>query len=231
MGDPMGKHLMVVYGDSHTIMWVPAYEDIAKRYHWRLVVFVKYFCPASLITVVDPPGGGHIGGPYRSCTQWHRWVVKTTAKLHADLVVVSQDNLYKTPALPGAPSYFFSKSAWQNGLAQLLRQLRLGGAWTVVLGNIPMLSQSPPDCLARNPGDVQSCSIERRTLGVGFDVAEMRAATETGSTYVNPTSWFCSSVCTAVVDHYTVYLDVFHVTGVYAVFLENVLANSLGFDG
>ena len=63
LGDVSSTDDMVVLGDSHTIMWLPAYEDIAKAEHLRLFVLVKYYCPAALVTVVNPPGSGVSAAP------------------------------------------------------------------------------------------------------------------------------------------------------------------------
>ena len=47
LGDVTGTHLMVLYGDSHALMWIPAFDAIAKAEHWRLVVLGKLGCPAA----------------------------------------------------------------------------------------------------------------------------------------------------------------------------------------
>ena len=47
LGDPKGTRLIVVYGDSHAPMWIPAFSNFARLEHWRLVVFGKLGCPAT----------------------------------------------------------------------------------------------------------------------------------------------------------------------------------------
>lgn len=64
LGDPQGTHLMVLYGDSHALMWLPAFVAIAQAAHWRLIVLGKSDCPAGIVTVANPPGIGLAGGPY-----------------------------------------------------------------------------------------------------------------------------------------------------------------------
>ena len=44
--DPAGKRLMVVYGDSHALMWLPAFLCIARSRGWKLVVLGKSACPS-----------------------------------------------------------------------------------------------------------------------------------------------------------------------------------------
>ena len=228
LGDRSSKHLMVVYGDSHAIMWLPALEGIANAEHWRLIVFAKYFCPASDLTVINPPGSGNIGGPYGSCNAWHHWVEAKINALRPDLVVISQNSLYKTPYRPGAPSSFFTEKEWAAGLT---RTLQVSDPYTrrVVLGNIPMLPRSGPTCLSANLGNVQACSAPLSASQPALIAAERAAAAASGSAYIDPMPWFCTGTCTAIVAHYEVYLDDFHITGTYAKYLQNVLATALGF--
>ncbi len=60
-----------------------------------------------------------------------------------------------------------------------------------------------------------------------FAPYERQAAAVVGAQYIDPTSWFCSVSCTAIVKHYIVYMDQFHITATYGRYLENVLGNAL----
>ena len=63
----------------------------------------------------------------------------------------------------------------------------------------------------------------------GYNGAEQAAASASGASYVDPTPWFCSLVCTPIIGRDIVYLDQAHVTATYARKLELVLGSSLGF--
>ena len=229
LGDAGSTHTMIAIGDSHTIMWLPAYQAMAKANHLRLFVLVKYFCPAALVTVVNPPGAGNIGGPYESCISWHNWVVAVINSIKPDLVVVSQDSLYKTPATATSKPDFFSEAAWRKGVTSLFDAMKIPDQDKVFLGNIPMLPTSGPACLAQHPGDVQACSAPVAQSLVHLNPAEQAGTLAAHARYVETTPWFCSATCTAVVKNYGVYLDQFHVTGTYAKYLTNVLAEGLGY--
>jgi len=226
-GDPGGKHLMIVYGDSHVIMWYPAFEAMAQAAHWRLVMFVAFLCPASLLTVAN-----EVGGPDTLCDTFHRMAVSEINALHPDLVVISQEDWYDRPKGNGKPSTFFSADEWQQGLTKLLNAIVVPNVRKVVLGNIPVLPQSGPACLAAHLTNVQACSAPLDNLpggpGPALSRAERLAAEETRAQYVDPTPWLCSSICTAIVAHYCVYEDQFHITGTYAKYLEVVLRKELG---
>ena len=230
MGDTSSRQDMIVYGDSHTIMWLPAYNAIAKAEHLRLFVLVKYFCPATLVTVVDPPGSGSIGGPYDTCISWHDWVIAVINSLKPSLVVVSQDSLYQTPANAKGVSGYFTPKVWQASVTHLFNAMKIPDQDKVFLGNIPMLAQSGPACLSKNPHNVQACSSPAsKSAQLFLNSAEEAGTKAAGARYITTTPWFCTATCTAVVKNYVVYLDQFHVTGTYAKYLTNAMAESLGF--
>ena len=73
LGDPKAGRLMVVYGDSHAAMWLPAFNWIATTDHWRLVVLSKPYCPAVALTIANPPELGSANSPDTVCDHWHTW--------------------------------------------------------------------------------------------------------------------------------------------------------------
>lgn len=93
--------------------------------------------------------------------------------------------------------------------------------------DIPLLPQSGPVCLASHPDNAQACSAPQRNAQRGLDPVDDATTERNGVHYIDPTSWFCSQTCTAVIANYAVYQDRFHVTATYARFLELVLGQAL----
>jgi hypothetical protein len=222
-GDPQGTHTMVVYGDSHAAMWFDALNDIAKRAHWKLVDLGKGYCPANSLPYANPQGWGTPGGEYAACDQWHRFAINWINQLRPNLVIVTQEYRGRVDGSNYTPRQ------WQHGLELTLRQLHVAKSNVVVLGNIPLLPQSGPECLADNATNVQKCSGTIETVLSKFNGAEQLAAGESGARYISVTPWFCSTGCPAVIGRYNVYLDQFHVTATYSLVLQNILASALGF--
>ncbi len=215
LGDPRGSDLMVVYGDSHALMWLPAFNGVAKAAHWRLIVLGKSDCPATLIVAPNPPGLGSPGGPYAACTEWHRWAVTTIRRLHPDLLVIStQDRGWYGPA-------------WHTSLTDLYSAVIPASRKVIYLGNIPLLPQAGPTCLGQHRDDVQACSAPADSTRSPLSQMDRAVTTAAGGEYVDPYPWFCSSVCTAVIGHYDVYLDRDHITAAYGTYVQNALAQSL----
>ncbi len=116
---------------------------------------------------------------------------------------------------------------WQQGLTDTIDSLNVPKDTIDILGNIPALPQSGPVCLAQHATDVQKCSGPVRTSLSPYNRAERLAAASGGSRYIDVTPWFCSTVCTAIIGSYEVYLDQFHVTSTYSFALLDVLTDAL----
>jgi hypothetical protein len=121
----------------------------------------------------------------------------------------------------------YTPAEWQRGLEHTLDLVTSPNTMKVVLGNIPYLPQPGPTCLARHLDDVEACSGPSDLARTSYDQAEQRAAAATGSHYVDVAPWFCGTACTAIIGHYEVYVDGFHITNTYARFLEGVLAQAV----
>ena len=198
-------------------MWFQAMDDIAKKAQWRLVILGKGYC----MTNTYPPGSSKAEFPFNACSPWQRFAVQRIRKLHPDLVVLTQEVQSK----PGGGSY--TPSQWKQGMKQTLARIAGPHTRLVVLGNMPAIDESPADCLAEHPDQVQSCTGVPLTRYKPYNQAEQQAVTAVGGRYIDVTPWFCARTCSAVIGRYQPYLNQLHVTAVYSVFLEQVLAEKL----
>ena len=232
LGAKHGKGLLVVYGDSHAVMWLQAFDAIALRENWRLVILAKEACPAEFITVTVPPGLRGPGTAYTECDQWHNRVVRWINRARPNLVVVTQRSLYQVPLANGSVPPYATEPAWETGLHKMLDAVTVPGVEKVVLGDIPLRPVDPSNCLAQHMNDVQACSTPATEAAAsGYDRAERVAASASGARYQGVVPWFCSSVCTNVIGRYAVYQDPYHMTSTYAQYLSIVLGHALGIPG
>ncbi len=223
LGDPTGTKTMVLYGDSHVHMWFDALNSLAKEAHWRLIDLGKNACPVEALPVENPVIWGKPGAEYVACNQWHTFAVNQINLLKPDLLIVSQEPELK---VGGRGSY--TRSQWQQGLEAGLRQITIPKSRIVILGNIPLLPQDPPVCLAQNATNIQTCSGSLHTMYTSYNEAENAAAAQSDIRYINVEPWFCSNVCTAVVGRYRVFYNQYHVSADYSLVLADVLWNALG---
>jgi peptidoglycan/LPS O-acetylase OafA/YrhL len=227
LGDTHAEKLVVALGDSHVLMWLPALDWIAKKDHLRLVVLSHWFCPTVVVTIQNPPGSGSVGRAYTACNKWRQWAIHWVNRNRPSVLLVSNEDLYQTPAHSSTAPSFFSADAWQSGMTKLLEQIQVPGLRKVILGNIPVLSQVASVCLSNHVGNVQACSAPAAAATLSFRQSEQNAAASTGAEYIDTTPWFCSSRCNAIVKNYIVYMDQFHVTATYGRHLERVLGAAL----
>ena len=213
-GDPHGYRTMVLFGDSHALMWFRAVDAIAEHAHWRLVILGKGYCMANEY----PP---NVAGILNLCSRWQTFAVQRIRQLHPDLVVVTQE--YQNG--PGQVAY--TENQWRRALEKTFAKIRGPHTRFVVIGNIPSGVPSPPDCLAAHPQQVQECSVPSTNPDEIYDQAEKTAVTAYGGRYISVRPWFCSQRCSAMIGRYFVYVNELHITASYSIYLEQVLAEKL----
>ncbi len=77
------------------------------------------------------------------------------------LIVTQRDGSFYHPPSNTVPQPDFTMTQWSDGLRALFSAVRVSGMKKVVLGDIPLMPERIPFCLARNTTDVQSCSSPR----------------------------------------------------------------------
>ena len=229
-GSANGRHTIVVLGDSHAAMWLPAFDLIGKRLGWRVIDFNKVNCGAASLEYYLHQEDR----PYTECDTWHKWVIGEINSLDPSIVVLTSlvipGNVVASPLTP---------QAWTAGLDQTLSEIDSPGTNKVILGDIPYLIpgpskntgysvRSPSDCLAAHESDVQECSVPVSQAELAnYHDAETVAAQNENAQYIDVIPWFCSSTCTAVIGDMAVYSDIQHITATYSRYLSGTLQASL----
>jgi hypothetical protein len=220
-GDRASSVKVILYGDSHAGMWLPAMTEIAERRHWRLQFFGKPGCPAVQITVWNQLAGR----PFAECDRFRAYVAARVRAEHPNMLVVTSES-FAQKRDRGAP---ITPAEWQTGLEWTLSELHRSARRVVVLGDTPVLAESGPDCLAKHTGNVAACFTTRTTATARvWNTAEETAARDAGAGYVSVLPWLCGLVCTPVIGNVSVYRNRFHLTATYARMLNGVLEDALG---
>jgi hypothetical protein len=214
---------VVLFGDSHALMWFPAFDNLADQYGWHLIPQAKATCPPINITVYSPS----LGGWYTGCNQWRAAVVARIQALHPALVVLGFSREYGIPD----DHVVVDGAAWMQGLSSMMTTLRATGAQVVLMGDVPYPQTGlVPDCLSAHLSDAVACTMPKQypyynPSGVGQEEAVAAAA---GAGYVNTQPWFCYDLtCAVIVDNLLVYRDDNHITATYASWLTPVIGADL----
>jgi hypothetical protein len=210
-GDTTSAATVVLFGDSHARMWLPALLPLATTDHFKIVVLGEDGCPVISVALT----GSHSG-----CLGDTRSVVKTIVAMRPDAIIISD----RTTWLKSVTS-----SEWQKGFVTTLKDLAPAKASIAVMGDIQIFNGPVISCLAINPTRVQRCSVSNpNPQQPSHATAEKSASEAEHVTYVNPTPWLCtSSKCSPIIGSYIAYWDAFHISVPYAAYLTGVVGTAL----
>ena len=221
-GDTASSKTMVLFGDSHALMWFPAFDDIAKQQGWRLVAAAKATCPPIDISVFSPD----LDQWYTQCTQWRQAVVARIQQLRPAVVVLGFSREYGITD----DHVVVDGPAWMSGLSQMVTTLKATGAQVVVMGDVPYPQQEVSTCLATHLSDAAACLTPRAAphYNVPGIAQERQVVTAAGASYIDTDPWFCApTVCAVTVEDMIVYRDTNHLTATYARWLTPVIEADL----
>jgi len=79
LGDTTSRKMIVLVGDSHAMMWLPAVLELAWRDGWVVVPILRTGCrPDRWITNEGP----------ESCRAWYRWAMREVRRLHPRITLI-----------------------------------------------------------------------------------------------------------------------------------------------
>jgi hypothetical protein len=195
-GNPNGKLNIWLIGDSHASQWFQAIDEFAKKNDARLTVHTKSSCPIMLGLAFYP----NTTKPYVACQDYNDWIADALAEAAPDLLIVANyqglERLYT-----GQVSFGLDR------LATLAKRV-------VILGDTPKQKGLLPPCLKEFPQAIQSCQVTLKNAYFPQVTSNMREAVKrNGFGYIDPRSWFCTSmVCPPVIANRVIYADATHIS-------------------
>ncbi len=223
-GDKKSSKKVVIMGDSHAQMWIPALNRIGVSLKLKVIVLFLARCPAASLAVWLSA----YDASYTLCSTTRTSWIAAINKMHPLTVLLSDHtNAVYTAASSG--TQLFTSAQWQAGEQTTITDLHPSRAKLAVLGDFVTFDLAPPQCLASYPTQVQKCdSPNPNPDRPNLEAAEAAAAKAEKVLYVDPTKWLCTATaCSPVVGSYIVYYDAFHLTCTYAAYLSGVLQTAL----
>jgi hypothetical protein len=198
IGASASAKLVVLFGDSHAMMWLPALLETAWRDGWAVVPLLRTGCTPQKWR----PGGGDA-----PCREWYAWALRQVGRLHprATLLGGSIGEL-DTP----------SARAATDGVTEAAAALKRLGR-VVVIGDPEGLTVNPVDCLLSGHASMASCTT---TWPAASLRAYDRVAARTkalGVGFLATRGFLCfERRCPAVIGHTIAYMDNNHMTVAYS---------------
>jgi hypothetical protein len=228
MGDPEADRSIVVFGNSHGRMWIPAFDQIGSELGYRAYFFVKPNCGASLVSVGELVPGSPL---WPECDDFRTWALEQIATLHPEVVVVASSG--PNPALYDSSGARIpadgEEDATRAGYVDLFTRLASITDRPVLLRDVPKAEEEPDTCLTTGDPDLGDCMFKPLAASVrDADISE-EAAAATGTEIVDPTKWLCwENQCPVVIGDVLPYRDRGHLTTIYSRELSDELINAMG---
>jgi len=216
-GDPRGKFVVALVGDSHAAHWFPALERVAKERGWKLLTFTKVSCQFTELLLYNLSQKR----AYPECGDFVRNTIERLRRAKPDLVITSQLRFNYT-----ARTEDESPVVQGEAIGRALRQV---DAIRVVITDTPWVRHDVPRCLSRNTGDVRACSASRWDLRLGGAPERDKAIARVArATILDFSRIFCDKVyCPVAMDGYIRFRDDHHLTASYARSLAPTLGKAL----
>ena len=223
-GDLNASKLIVLYGDSHASMWMPAIDSIAKKNGYRVELFAKLACPL----VQAPIWSYQLNRTFTECTQWQNLVLPKIKELSPDMLIVTDQ--WKPAVINGEKSDFDTETLWENEFPKAIATLAGYTKRLVVIGNNPSMSTDSINCVSKPGANISLCaSLRTKADNNAFNKIEKSSALANKAIFVDTVNWACDAyMCPAVIDNKLVYFDQWHFTATYVDWLTPSLAKSIG---
>jgi hypothetical protein len=200
VGRTTSRKLIVLIGDSHALMWLPAVTEMALRDGWALVPLLRWGCMPNWWLTDDGP---------QACRDWYRWALGQVRRLHPRVTLVGGSIPERqTPSTDLAV----------DGIIAAASALRRTGTIVDVIGDPEGLDLNPVDCLLSRRASMASCTTTWPASSLAFYDRVARGARRLGVGFIPTRGFTCfERRCPAVIGQTIAYWDNSHLSWAYAV--------------
>ena len=154
-GDRSATRTVVLFGDSHTAQWFPAFNAAAKSEHVKPAYITKSACPAPSVSILS---GSAL---FRSCDVWRDKAIALINKRgHVNLVVfggTTDVTLTKRHTAQVISTPKARAKEWRLGVRRTVLALRATAGHIVIMRDTPHMRVVAGSCLRSSGGDNRHC--------------------------------------------------------------------------
>lgn len=205
VGDVDADRTMVVVGDSHIGMWLPAFDALGAEHGYRVVPLIKLGCPPFDVDLNVP----RVREPYTTCSDFQDWAIAEIGRLSPEVVYVGGRGMPRNmvAAAPDRPA------AWTEGVRSFIEQVTPLTPALRVLADVSLLGFEPIDCLTDVDATMGSCSSPEDARVLEANDLTREASEDLGVPYVDVTPLACfEGRCPAFAGGRMVYANVDHLS-------------------
>lgn len=220
-GDTDATHVVVVQGDSHAAMWLPAIDALGKRDGFAVVPLIKAGCAPFTVPQTLR------GRPFPSCAIFRKWATAEVVRLKPAAVIVGYRGLNET-----SPRDVRSMDqTWMDGVRHLVERESAAAGEVIVLSDIPTRAEPLDDCAATPGRTLGSCAALVEGTGIDSNPLTEEALQGTSARYVDTVGLVCTAgLCPAAVGQTWTYLDDDHLTASWALEVSDQLGERLALN-
>ncbi|MEB2529093.1 acyltransferase family protein [Kocuria rosea] len=137
---------LMVIGNSHVHMWIPAIEELAKAKNWRVVTYIRGNC---MYSTVEEQVADH-----QECARWLEGTDPVIEAVNPELVLVQ-----------GTRSTDENEEQFTPGMEQRLRSLAERGIQVIGLRDNARFDFVPAQCAVDHGADAPQCAASHVILG------------------------------------------------------------------
>jgi peptidoglycan/LPS O-acetylase OafA/YrhL len=202
---PESETRIVLFGDSHAAQWMPVLEELAYEKNFTLISLTKSACPAPAVVKVE--SGGYKNA---DCSEWRENSIARIRGLKPDAVLVSGMQHFELPS-----GYTNRSTWWREGQIKTYEALKGSSKNIIYISDTPHPVRDIPSCIAA--GRIDNCNTTEPSPAIFSP----------GWKQINPTSWFCTETCPAVLNGVVVYRDASHISVLASKMVKPYLLSTL----
>lgn len=203
---------VLLWGDSHSAAWAPAFAAAAEGHDVRVVAASRDGCPATLVAPTDTVFRHITRGEQKHCLARNRWVLKTLVPKADQVYIANMTTDYR---------FHGTVSGTIRGYARVFRALRAQRVPATMMEDVALTGDrrgdrvDAPACLNTNPA---SCRSPRtRALNTHRVVQGLVARGVDKFDYVPDEDRFCHGrYCYKAIGGISVYFDGSHISKAYS---------------
>ncbi len=224
-GDTTSNTTVVLFGDSHALAWFPAFNQVAKENHWKLLSLTMSACTPATINAYDRSTASIM----KNCPIWRETAIEKIIALHPYMVLIASTRGFETTSNGIVLKGPQKATVFEGGMNKTISRIQSSGARVVMMSDTPALAQDPLVCLSAHLKSTLACATPvARAISDDWIAVETQVASHNLIPLIKPQMWVCpTDPCPVVIGKILTYIDTGHMTATFSQALAGRLKTAI----